>query len=99
MRLVELVKQIGVGAVDAGQPVAVLYGEVTKINPLEVVVEQRLTLSEDFLLVPESLTRYVQTVGGTTIEIRQGLVAGDSVALLRAQGGQRFLILDKVVIG
>lgn len=97
MRMVELVKQIADGTSRAGQPVAVLLGTVTKTNPLEVNVEQRLTLSEDFLLVTERVTRYEQTVGNTTIVIRPGLVAGDTVLLLRVQGGQRYVVMDKVV--
>ncbi|WP_438435398.1 DUF2577 domain-containing protein [Gorillibacterium sp. sgz500922] len=99
MSMVDLIKQIGVGAVEAGQPVAVVYGTVTKTSPLEVTVEQRLALPEAFLLVPESLTRYEQTVGSTTIVIRPGLKQGDRVVLLRMQGGQQYLILDKVVTG
>jgi hypothetical protein len=105
------IKLAALSAMEAGNPVAVMFGEVTKTNPLEVNVDQRFTLDADFLIVPESLTRLEVDLrhahiapGGTTddaltepVVIRQGLQAGDRVVLLRIQGGQKYLILDKVV--
>lgn len=58
MALVDLIRQASIGAVEASSPVAVLLGTVTKADPLEVNVEQRFTLTRDFLIVPESLTEY-----------------------------------------
>ncbi|KPU45819.1 hypothetical protein OXPF_06080 [Oxobacter pfennigii] len=118
--LLDVIKKAGVDAVNANNPVNVLYGEVVSINPLSVNIEQRLTLTADFLIVPESLTRYEIDIthghqyqdnngsGSTTrttqpalapIVIRTGLQPGDKVILLRMQGGQDYLILDKVVEG
>lgn len=111
MSLLETIKRAGVGAVEASNPVIILFGNVIKTNPLEVNVHQRLTLTEDFLMVPESLTRMEidlkhshTTSDGNTgdaltapVVIRKGLEVGDKVILLRVQGGQRYVILDKVV--
>lgn len=111
MGLLETIKKAGAGAVEAGNPVAVLYGTVTKIDPLEVNVHQRLTFTEDFLVIPERLTRYEvdlmhrhtaadgQTGEALTekVAIREGLQVGDRVLLLRIQGGQQYAVLDKVV--
>lgn len=58
MSLANLIRQASMGALDASNPVAVLFGTVTKVEPLEVNVEQRFTLTSDFLIVPESLTKY-----------------------------------------
>jgi hypothetical protein len=101
---------MSLGAVEAGYPVALMVGTVTSINPLEVNVDQRLTLPEDFLLLPESLTAYEIDLShthsydsGTTgqslepVVIRRGLEVDDVVLLLRVQGGQQFVILDRVV--
>jgi hypothetical protein len=109
--LANLIKQAGAGATEAGKPVNILFGSVTHINPLEVTVDQRFALDEDFLIVPESLTEYKIDVshthsysGGTTgpalaqeLLIRRGLEVGDSLLLLRMQGGQQYIILDRVV--
>jgi len=111
--MLNAIRQAALTAVEAAAPVAVMFGTVTKTNPLEVNVDQRFTLDADFLIVPESLTRlevdlrHAHTApGGTTgdaltqpVVIRRGLQAGDRVALLRVQGGQKYLILDKVVGG
>nr|WP_293655115.1 DUF2577 domain-containing protein [uncultured Paenibacillus sp.] len=80
--MVDLIKKISLGALEASNPVAVLFGIVTKANPLEVNVEQRLIIQSDFLIIPESL--------------RDRLKNGDKVILLRVQGGQDFVILDRM---
>lgn len=97
MRLVDLIKQASLGAVEAANPVAVLFGTVTKTNPLEVNVDQRFTLTNEFLIVPEQLTEYRVTINGQNVIIRRGLNVGDKVLLLRMQGGYRYVILDRVV--
>lgn len=103
MRLLELVKQAGVGAVEAGNPVSMLYGTVIQGSPLQVKVDQRITLTEEFLIVPQQLTAYEVTLEGVPgyedkpLVIRNGLAEGDKVLLLRVQGGQQFVILDRVV--
>ncbi|WP_206438411.1 DUF2577 domain-containing protein [Paenibacillus whitsoniae] len=94
-----LIKQVGVGATEAGKPLQLLFAKVTGIDPLEVFVDQRFALDEDFLIVPESLTAYrVESEAlPEPLVIRRGLEAGDDLILLRLQGGQQFLILDRVV--
>lgn len=106
-----MVKQAGVGAVDAGNPVSVLFGTVVRSSPLEINVDQRFTLTADFLIVPEQLTAYEIDLkhahasgAGMTGEalaepvvIRKGLTEGDVVLLLRMQGGQQFVVLDRMV--
>lgn len=109
--LADVIKQISSGANQAGQPVAIMYGTVKSINPLVVNVDQRFDLTEDFLVIPESLIRYEidlkhkhPTNGEDTqdalldkIVIREGLKANDGVILIRVQGGSSFLVADKVV--
>lgn len=110
-RLLGVMKQAGAGAVEAGNPVAVLFGEVESVKPLAVRVDQRFTLPAAFLVVPESLTPSTLDVshrhdvsGGATGEaltdpliVRRGLEVGDKVLLLRIQGGQQYVVLDRVV--
>ncbi|WP_368665124.1 MULTISPECIES: DUF2577 family protein [Paenibacillus] len=64
------------GAVGAAGPVGVQLGSVTKINPLSVLVDSRLELSEDFLIVPETQAKLRGTIGVQEIVIRKALVAG-----------------------
>ncbi|MGO4347513.1 DUF2577 domain-containing protein [Paenibacillus sp. MCAF9] len=97
MALLESIKKAGAAAYAAGNPLAVMVGKVIQINPLEVNVDQRFTLSEDFLIIPESLVKYeTQLKTSEKLVIRTGLEAGDAVLMLRVQGGQQFVVLDKV---
>ncbi|ARF69531.1 hypothetical protein B7C51_19460 [Paenibacillus larvae subsp. pulvifaciens] len=80
--MLNIIKQAALGAVDTSNPVSILFGEVTKANPLEVNVDQRFTLTEDFLIVLDQVKE---------------LSAGDRIALLRVQGGHSYVILGKVV--
>lgn len=115
MALGDVIKQLGAGAVGAQNPVAVMFGTVTKVGPLEINVDQRFTLDEDFFYVTERLSRYEidlkhnhtytddesqQNTGDALpdkIVIREGLKVGDAVLLLRVQGGQKYVVWDKVV--
>jgi hypothetical protein len=110
MNLTNLIKTAARQAVDASNPTHIMFGEVTSVNPLEVNVDQRFNLTADFLIVPESLTRYEVDLshshsysGGTTgdglttpVVIREGLQVGDKLILIRVQGGQKYVIFDKV---
>ncbi|MGO4786963.1 DUF2577 domain-containing protein [Paenibacillus sp. 2KB_20] len=118
--MLDIIKKAALDAVNTGNPVAVQIGTVEAISPLEISLDQRLTLSEAFLIVPESLTRYEIDLhhtheytddtgtGSSTkitepslpvkpIVIRKGLTVGDAVIMLRVQGGQKYLVLDKAV--
>lgn len=115
--LLDLIKAAGADAVNASNPVNILFGEILTVNPLSVKVDQRFILPADFLIVPRTMTKYEVDLqhthqytddgsAGTTsqaltqkIVIRAGLAPGDRVLMLRVQGGQRYIILDKVVAG
>lgn len=80
--LVDLIKKAAVEAVAASKPVAIEYGKVTSISPLKIQVDQKRTLDSDFI---------IQT------QIVAGLILGDRVAMIMAQGGQSYVVLDRVV--
>ncbi len=95
--MLDAIKQAAMAALAASNPVVIMFGTVTKTNPLEVIVDQRFTLDADFLIQTESIKELKVTVGGVEYVIRRGLQEGDQLALLRLQGGQQYLILDRVV--
>ncbi|QOS98105.1 DUF2577 domain-containing protein [Brevibacterium sp. JNUCC-42] len=117
--MLELIKQASLGAIEASGPVAIFYGSVTSAEPLEVNVDQRFTLTEEFLVIPERLTLYEVdlshthtysdgTPTGTVIKntaialpekliIRRAFKVGDTVLLMRVQGGNSYVVLDRVV--
>ncbi|MEK5397452.1 DUF2577 domain-containing protein [Paenibacillus sp. FSL K6-2859] len=95
--MIDAIKRAAIEAVDAAGPVQVQLGIVEKINPLEVLVDNRLSLSEDFLILPETLAEFKLAIGSNEYEIRKPLAAGDKLLLIRMQGGQRYVIMDRVV--
>lgn len=82
--LLNIIKKAGIDAVNNGSPCAVMFGEVTSEEPLKIKVDQRLVLGEKQLIFPAALQK-------SPLEI------GDSVILLRMQGGQKFVVLDRIL--
>jgi len=80
--MLEIIKKAALDAVEQSKPVAIVFGVVESTAPLRVKVEQKLTLSRDFLILTDRAS---------------DLHPGDSVVMLQRQGGQKYLILDKVV--
>ena len=80
--LLELIKQAALDAIEQSKPVKLVFGTVIGKNPLMVRVEQKLTLEKSFFIINETA---------------QNCSVGDRVIMLRMQGGQSYLILDKVV--
>ncbi len=93
------IKKAGNSAVVASDPVYVLFGEVRNVSPLEISVEQRLTLEDEYLILTQAVRDYEVDMTIDSIRkkvtIHNGLKTGDKVKLLRVQGGQKFVVFDK----
>ncbi|SYX84601.1 DUF2577 domain-containing protein [Paenibacillus alvei] len=98
MNLLELIKTAAAEAVAAADPVSVIFGSVTSVTPIEINIDQRLSLTTEFLILSESVQEMTVDISGTNYVIRKGLQAGDTVILLRVQGGQQYVVLDRVVV-
>lgn len=92
MSLLYLIKKAAIDAVNQTQPVALLYGHVTKEIPLEITIED-IPYDEDFLV----LTRNVCNYNSVNNKYEHNLKYDDKVILIRYQGGQKYLVLDWVV--
>lgn len=100
--MIEIIKKTALDAVKASNPCEMLFGKVTSISPLKINIEQRLTLESKHLI----LTSLVQDfdVEMTSDEVTEvytvhlGLEVDETVLLLRVHGGQRFIVLDRVVM-
>ncbi len=95
-----ILRRVATEAVEGEKPVGVMFGEVLSTSPLQIKVEQRLTLSEDMLILTKNVTDYSVNAWSNTenfkLHIKNSLKKGEKVLLLRMQGGQRFLIIDKL---
>lgn len=82
--MLDVIKKAAVAAVDAKSPVQIMYGSVTDTQPLEITMEQRLALSDPFLVLTESVAQ-------------RNWMLGDTALLLRVQGGDSYIVLDRLV--
>ena len=68
----------------------------------QIKISQAITVDEDFLDIPENMTDYNASIeiDGITHEcvVKNSLKAGDEVLLLRKAGGQRYAVIDRVVV-
>lgn len=82
---IRIVKKAALDAVNASQPTDFCFGKVISLDPLKISIDQKLILKKTQLVATE---RVMTT---SPLEI------GDVVVLLQKQGGQKYLIMDKVV--
>lgn len=126
--LANVIKKLAVDAGEESAPVVLLYGIVESSNPLKINVDQRLPLTEDFLILTNNVKDYKTKISfnnpgiknivknysmdntvGTNyklafqdssveneVTIYNGLKKGEKVILLRVQGGQQYIVLDRV---
>jgi len=76
--LVQTIKQAAIEAIEAGEPAAFFVGTVLAESPLQVRLNQRLTLTKRRLLF---------------LKDEEPPEEDDKLALLRVQGGQTYLVL------
>lgn len=100
--LLEVMKLASQQANEAGQPTDLRIGTVTSVSPLKVQVSSQFTLPSALLIVPQHLTDYkvkIRMEDATEdkeMTIKNALKKGDKVAMLRKQGGQSYLIIDRI---
>lgn len=95
--LVEAVKQAALEAVEAKDPMSFRFGKVVKASPLEIWIDQKLTIPESALILTgmvSKITCEAEGIGRITLD--NSLKVGDQVILIRVDGGQKYIVLDKV---
>lgn len=127
--LLEIIKKAAVEAVDAKKPTGLLFGKVISDSPLKVLVEQKMILTMEQLVLCRNVTDFKTKISFDNPNVKQtftiwnvpetiessqskisfkstiqhditiynSLKTGDEVLLLRQQGGQKFIIVDRVV--
>lgn len=81
--LMEIIKTAALQAVRAEKPAELVYGQITGVSPLRIKLEQGQEIDEDFLIGTEAVSRKWEV--------------GERAVLLRKQGGQEYLLIDRLV--
>ena len=132
--LVNLIKEIAVGAVSASEPVQIVYGVVVSESPLKIKIDSNYVLTEEFLDLSINVTDHEvmmkvdeeteidKSIGtshyhpGTGFNVPNidtshkhrykgkkkytvlnGLKVGETVLLMQVQGGQKYVVMDRVI--
>ena len=98
--LLQIIKKAAIEAVEASNPAKFMYGTVTAVSPLAIKIDQRFTVTEEFLILTKNVAKYeaVLFLDGVQrdVLVDNSLKVGDKVMLLREQGGQKYVVIDKV---
>lgn len=129
--LVKAMKRAAMETMEASKLADVCFGKVAGTSPLEIRIEQKMTLGKAQLVLTRNVTDYTMEItaewetepadidmthdhGGSVesaslqdahqhrisgrkkITVHNALVAGDEVILIRQQGGQKFVVLDRI---
>lgn len=118
-KLVMLIKQAAVEAVNAKDPMSLKIGEVVSVSPLKISINQKITIPSSQLLLTNAVRDYMvymtvnhstenaggdeslashahKYIGDKKFVVHLGLKAGEKVILLRCDGGQKFIVLDRL---
>lgn len=90
-KLIGLIKQGARDAIPKSSLTDMLFGRVTSVNPIKILIENKFEVDSDFLVL--SPFCFDKTVAGNVIW--EGLKDGDKVNLLRVSNGQKYYVLDK----
>lgn len=122
MSISQLVKMAALEAMEASRPVNVFIGTVVSESPLSIKIDQKRTLTSEFLVLCREVTDYdvEMTVdhmtekmqgggkdpsftghahpykGRKVFTVHKALKAGEKVAVIQFQGGQQYLVIDRI---
>lgn len=107
--MIDVIKQLAQDAINSTTFADIYIGTVTVLSPLQIQLQEGLVLEERFLTLAKTVTDheetgmlYSQTTNGYGIanEYRitknLALIVGEQVILMKANGGQTYVVLDRV---
>jgi hypothetical protein len=82
-KLVQTFKKAAIEAVNEAQPMSCVFGLVTKNSPFNIQIDSKLNLTSTFLMLTETSKKIDYKIG-------------DKVLLIKMQGGQKYIVIDRV---
>ncbi|MEA4972384.1 MAG: DUF2577 domain-containing protein [Candidatus Metalachnospira sp.] len=104
------IKMLAKDQVEAGKPAAVMLGNVTSAKPLEIQIDQKLTLTESFLILTKAVIDYSvdMTVDHLTenhthdhsyTDDGSGRTTGSNTHCHAYKGRKKFIMHNKLKVG
>ena len=97
--LIQTIKKAAVDAVNATCPIAIVFGNVEQADPLQIRIDQKLLLGMRQLILTKNVIGHeVEAANGGlkhVFEGDNGLRVNEGVILIRMQGGQKYVVLDR----
>lgn len=98
-----MIKEAAVGVMNAKVLTDIRYGVVVSVSPLKVQIDQKLTLNKVQLKLTRAVLDYdveMSVNGGAKqiYTIYNSLKINDKVIMVRVQGGQQYIVIDKEVV-
>lgn len=79
------IKQVVVETIQSTNPMGIVFGKVANTSPFKIQIDQKLILGEKQLILTNTFKN-----------ITQNAIIGETYVLLRMQGGQKYMIIDKM---
>ena len=100
--LVDALKQLSAETGAGLNPVIIATGVVVSVDPLKIQIDQKTTLLESMLRLTNAVTDHdidmnIPGIGPATVSVAGSLKIGESVFMVRDQGGQKYTVIDRVV--
>lgn len=98
--IIRSIRKIVIDSIHAQKLTDVMYGTVISASPVKIQIEQKLILDENHLKLTRSVRDYETEISINNgpkqqCKIFNGLKKGDIVTLIRAHGGQQYIVIDK----
>lgn len=105
--LISAVKLAAMDAIENNKPVGVYYGTVKNSSPLIITIND-IDYDLDFLVLSRNVTDFTINLtqngsvgdspnGSIKYIVHNSLKTGDKVIVVREQGGQKYIVIDRVV--
>lgn len=98
--LMKAIKKAAIQAIRAEKLTEIRFGKVVGVSPLLISVDQKMTLGKAQLVLSRNVTDYETEITVNTekkkITVHNELVVGDEVILFRQQGGQKYVVKDRI---
>ncbi len=105
--MLEAVKLLAYDVLQQENLTDICYGTVTETEPLKIVLEQKLELTESFLVLSQNVTKHTINYSMRRKDsdenwvqyemiVEKQLKKGERVILIKMTGGQRYVVIDRV---